>query len=63
MQSVAYTALPLMVTAVIWFLVFGLLLLIVCCCCICRKRGHGGYSQLVYSVCVILIILFTIAAM
>ena len=63
MQSVAYTAFPIMASAGIWFLVFGLFLIFVCCCCFFLKSGHGGYSQVVYFTAVILIILFTIVAM
>lgn len=63
LQSVAFTAAPFFVVAAAWFLLFALCLLIIClhhCCC--RKEPYG-YSRIAYALSLILLILFTIAAM
>ncbi|CAA3028699.1 uncharacterized protein LOC111389910 [Olea europaea subsp. europaea] len=60
--SVAFTAAPFFVIAAAWFLLFALCLLIIClhhCCC--RKEPYG-YSRIAYALSLILLILFTIAA-
>ncbi|RWR91047.1 transmembrane protein [Cinnamomum micranthum f. kanehirae] len=60
--SVGFTAAPLFVIAIVWFLVFGLsLLLIACCYCCCRGRSHG-YSQAIYTFSLVILIFFTVAA-
>ncbi|XP_021892886.1 uncharacterized protein LOC110810884, partial [Carica papaya] len=62
--SVAYTAVPLVITAIIWFVVGGFFLLcacLCCCCCCCRKK-HANYSRTFYAICLIFLVLFTISA-
>ncbi|CAK9142018.1 unnamed protein product [Ilex paraguariensis] len=61
-SSVAFTAAPLFLIAAIWFAGFGLCLLFMCFCfCCCRRRPYG-YSQTAYALSIILLSLFTIAA-
>ncbi|CAI9772923.1 unnamed protein product [Fraxinus pennsylvanica] len=60
--SVAFTAAPFFVIAAAWFLLFALCLLIIClrhCCC---QKEPYGYSRIAYALSLILLILFTIAA-
>lgn len=60
--SVAFTAAPFFVVAAVWFVLFGLTLLCTCfyfCCC---RRAPYGYSRACYALSLILLILFTIAA-
>ncbi|CAI9759684.1 unnamed protein product [Fraxinus pennsylvanica] len=60
--SVAFTAAPFFVIAAAWFWLFALCLLIIClrhCCC--HKEPYG-YSRIAYALSLILLILFTIAA-
>ncbi|GMN47420.1 hypothetical protein TIFTF001_016603 [Ficus carica] len=61
--SVAFTAVPLFVIAAIWFIVFGLCLSLICLCYCCCPREPYGYSRTAYALSLILLILFTIAAM
>ena len=64
MQSVAFTGIPLLVIAAIWFLIFGICLLILCCCCCCcRRKKACGYSRIAYALSPIFLTLFTITAM
>ncbi|KAG9450210.1 hypothetical protein H6P81_010175 [Aristolochia fimbriata] len=60
--SVGFTAAPPFVVAVVWFVIFGLVLLSMCCyfCC-CRRRSYS-YSRTAYALSLILLILFTCAA-
>lgn len=61
--SVGFTAVPLFVISAIWFLGFGLCLLITClCCCCCCSKEQYGYSRIAYALSLILLILFSIAA-
>lgn len=60
--SVGFTAAPLFVIALVWFVGFGLVLLLICCCyCCCRRRSYS-YSRTAYALSLILLILFTCAA-
>lgn len=60
--SVGFTAAPLFIIGGIWLILFGLSLLLICCCyCCCRKEPYG-YSRMAYALSLILLILFTIAA-
>ncbi len=63
MQSVAYTAVPVFSVAAVWFLGFGLCILVIIFCYLCRKREPYGYSPTCYALSLILLILFTFAAM
>uniref|UniRef100_M1CGR4 Transmembrane protein n=1 Tax=Solanum tuberosum TaxID=4113 RepID=M1CGR4_SOLTU len=60
--SVAYTAVPFFITALIWFVIFGLCLLFICVCSRCCKREPYGYSAMAYALSLIFLALFTIAA-
>lgn len=63
MQSVAYTAVPLILVGMLWFIVFGIVLLIIsCCCCFCRKK-YNTYSPAIYFISLILLIIFTLSTM
>ncbi|KAJ9189963.1 hypothetical protein P3X46_001206 [Hevea brasiliensis] len=60
--SVAYTAAPLFLIAVIWFLGFAVTLLVLCirrCCC---QLKNYGYSRTAYALSLIFLIFFTVAA-
>lgn len=63
MQSVAYTAVPFFIAALIWFVILGLCLLLICLCYRCCRREHYGYSRMAYALSLIFLVLFTIAAM
>ncbi|EAY95776.1 hypothetical protein OsI_17650 [Oryza sativa Indica Group] len=59
--SVAYTAVPLILVGMLWFIVFGIVLLIIsCCCCFCRKK-YNTYSPAIYFISLILLIIFTLS--
>ncbi|CAN4097899.1 unnamed protein product [Withania somnifera] len=60
--SVAFTAAPFFITALIWFVVFGLCLLLICLCSCCCKREPYGYSAVAYTLSLIFLVLFTCAA-
>ncbi|KAJ8641244.1 hypothetical protein MRB53_017938 [Persea americana] len=60
--SVGFTAVPLFVIALIWFVGFGLALLLICCCYCCFPRRRYGYSRTAYALSLIFLIFFTIAA-
>ncbi|RXI05651.1 hypothetical protein DVH24_017693 [Malus domestica] len=60
--SVGFTAAPFFVTAVVWFVVFGMSLLLICFCyCCCRKEQYG-YSRVAYALSLTILIFFTILA-
>ncbi|KAJ7966216.1 putative Transmembrane protein [Quillaja saponaria] len=60
--SVGFTAVPLFAVAAVWFLGFGLCLLLISLCYFCHKRQTYGYSRTCYSLSLVLLILFTLAA-
>lgn len=60
--SVAFTAAPFFVVALIWFVIFALCLLFICLCYCCCRRVPYGYSRTAYALSLILLILFTITA-
>uniref|UniRef100_A0A1J3DA60 Transmembrane protein n=1 Tax=Noccaea caerulescens TaxID=107243 RepID=A0A1J3DA60_NOCCA len=60
--SVAYTAAPFITIALVWFVFFGLCLSFICLCYCCCSHRPYGYSRLAYALSLILLILFTIAA-
>ncbi|EAZ24962.1 hypothetical protein OsJ_08742 [Oryza sativa Japonica Group] len=62
MASVGYTAFPLFIIALVWFVLFFLVMLGICCkhCC-CPHRSYT-YSRVAYALSLILLILFTCAA-
>ncbi|KAJ4896942.1 hypothetical protein Rs2_23736 [Raphanus sativus] len=60
--SVAYTAVPFVVIAGVWFVFFGLSLSLICFCYCCCARQPYGYSRIAYALSLILLISFTIAA-
>ncbi|KAL1551346.1 hypothetical protein AAHA92_19204 [Salvia divinorum] len=60
--SVLYTGSTLFLIASFWFVLFGIFLLLSCmyfCCC--RQRSYG-YSRVAYALSLILLTLFTVAA-
>ncbi|KAL3511940.1 hypothetical protein ACH5RR_024657 [Cinchona calisaya] len=60
--SAVFTAAPLFLVAAIWFVAIGLCMLLTCLCfCCCRRRNYG-YSQTAYALSLILLSLFTVAA-
>ncbi|XP_073134619.1 uncharacterized protein [Henckelia pumila] len=62
MHSVAYTAIPFFVVAIIWFAVFGLCLSLICLCYCCCRREPYGYSRIAYALSLIFLVFFTIFA-
>lgn len=59
--SVAYTAVPLFLIAVLWFVGFGVVLLVIsCCCCFCRSKSNA-YSPGCYLSSLVLLIVLTMA--
>ncbi|MQL93258.1 hypothetical protein Taro_025896, partial [Colocasia esculenta] len=60
--SVGFTAVPLFLIGIIWFLGFGLALLLICgCYCCCQRRSYS-YSRTAYALSLIFLMLFTCAA-
>ncbi|KAK9706248.1 hypothetical protein RND81_07G113100 [Saponaria officinalis] len=60
--SVAFTAAPFFIVAAVWWIIFGLSLICTCfyfCCC---RSAPYGYSRVCYALSLILLILFTVAA-
>ncbi|CAO2841106.1 unnamed protein product [Amaranthus hypochondriacus] len=60
--SVAFTAAPFFIIAAVWFVIFGLTLVGTClyfCCC---RKAPYGYSRICYALSLILLVLFTVAA-
>ncbi|GMY29235.1 transmembrane [Fagus crenata] len=60
--SVGFTAVPLFVIALVWFLAFGLCLCFICVCHFCCGREPYGYSKMAYALSLIFLIIFTITA-
>ncbi|XP_027363083.1 uncharacterized protein LOC113870805 [Abrus precatorius] len=60
--SVVFTAVPFFVVAAVWFVLFGLSLSLICLCYCCCPREPYGYSRLAYALSLILLVLFTLAA-
>lgn len=60
--SVGFSAAPFFVIALVWFVVFGLTLSLICCCYCCCPHPPYGYSKTAYALSLILLVLFTVAA-
>ncbi|KAF4392126.1 hypothetical protein F8388_004455 [Cannabis sativa] len=60
--SVGFTAAPFFVIALVWFVIFGLCLSLICLCYCCCSGEPYGYSRIAYALSLIMLILFTIAA-
>ncbi|XP_058226671.1 uncharacterized protein LOC131335362 isoform X2 [Rhododendron vialii] len=60
--SVGFTGITFFLIAAIWFVGFGLCLLLLCCCFCCCRREPYGYSRAAYALSLILLLLFTVAA-
>ncbi|KQK01187.1 uncharacterized protein LOC100835724 [Brachypodium distachyon] len=60
--SVGYTAYPLFLVALLWFVLFFLLMLGICCHHCCCPHHSYNYSRLAYALSLIFLILFTCAA-
>ncbi|TVU16312.1 hypothetical protein EJB05_39869 [Eragrostis curvula] len=59
--SVAFTAVPLFLAAMLWLMGFGVVLLIIsCCCCFCRNK-NPAYSPGCYVTSLVLLIILTMA--
>lgn len=62
-SSVGFSAAPLFIISLAWFLIFGLCLLTISVCHFCcRREQRIGYSRVAYILSLILLILFTLAA-
>ncbi|PSS08175.1 Protein tweety like [Actinidia chinensis var. chinensis] len=64
LYSVTFSAAPLFLIAVVWFLLFGICLCCMClrgCCCCCRREKPYGYTRHAYALSLSLVIIFTIA--
>ncbi|KAF8730094.1 hypothetical protein HU200_017060 [Digitaria exilis] len=60
--SVGYTAIPLFAIALFWFMFFFLVMLGICCHHCCCPHHSYKYSRTAYALSLILLILFTCAA-
>ncbi|XP_021739168.1 uncharacterized protein LOC110705585 [Chenopodium quinoa] len=60
--SVGYSAASLFIMSLVWFFVFGLCLLIISICHCCQREQRIGYSRIAYVLSLVLLILFTLAA-
>uniref|UniRef100_A0A0D9VM86 Uncharacterized protein n=1 Tax=Leersia perrieri TaxID=77586 RepID=A0A0D9VM86_9ORYZ len=61
-ESVGYTAAPLFAIALVWFVLFFLVMLGICCKHCCCPHRRYTYSRTAYALSLILLILFTCAA-
>ncbi|CAH8355915.1 unnamed protein product [Eruca vesicaria subsp. sativa] len=62
--SVGFSAVPFIVISIVWFVLLGLFLIcscLCCCCCGCGRRSYG-YSRVCYTLSLVFLLLFTIAA-
>ncbi|XP_057790669.1 uncharacterized protein LOC131007766 [Salvia miltiorrhiza] len=60
--SVLYTGSSLFLVAAFWFALFGIFMLLACMYVCCCRRRRYGYSRVAYALSLILLTLFTIAA-
>ncbi|XP_020583555.1 uncharacterized protein LOC110026779 [Phalaenopsis equestris] len=60
--SVGFSAAPLFVIALVWFVIFGLILLCSACYYCCCRRPIHSYSRVAYAISIILLLLFTLAS-
>ncbi|KAI7987124.1 hypothetical protein LOK49_LG13G02685 [Camellia lanceoleosa] len=61
--SVAFTAVPFFMIAMVWFVVFGLSLSLICLCHFCCRREEPyGYSRAAYVLSLVFLIIFTAVA-
>ncbi|KAM0929805.1 hypothetical protein ACQ4PT_001409 [Festuca glaucescens] len=60
--SVGYTAYPLFIVALLWFVLFFLLMIGITCYHCCCPHHSYSYSKVAYALSLILLILFTCAA-
>lgn len=63
MQSVGFTAAPLFLIGMVWFVGFGVVLLLIACYVCCCRRKSYSYSRTAYALSLILLVLFACAAM
>nr|XP_004288761.2 PREDICTED: uncharacterized protein LOC101307834 [Fragaria vesca subsp. vesca] len=62
LTSVAFTAVPFFIFALVWFVIFGIALCVICICYCCRKKPPYGYSRIAYCVSLVTLIVFTLMA-
>lgn len=63
LASVGFSAAPVFVAAAVWFVVFAVAAFIACCCRCCRGgNGDYSYSRVAFVVSLVLLLLFTAAA-
>lgn len=60
--SVGFSAAPLFGIAIGWFVIFGLILISSACYFCCCRRPIHSYSRIAYAISLILLLLFTLAA-
>ncbi|KAH0457440.1 hypothetical protein IEQ34_012755 [Dendrobium chrysotoxum] len=60
--SVGFTAAPLFIIALVWFVIFGLILISSACYYCCCRRPIDSYSRVAYAISLILLLFFTLAA-
>ncbi|KAL0915273.1 hypothetical protein M5K25_015678 [Dendrobium thyrsiflorum] len=60
--SVGFTAAPLFIIALVWFVIFGLILIFSACYYCCCRRPIDSYSRVAYAISLILLLFFTLAA-
>jgi hypothetical protein len=63
MQSAGFSAAPAFVLAALWFVSVAAAALVACCCRCCRGVGSSySYSRRVFAISLVLLIVFTAAA-
>lgn len=64
-QSAGFSAAPVFVLASLWFVAVAAAALVACCCCCCRgdRNSNYSYSRGVFALSLVLLIVFTAAAM
>ena len=62
-QSAGFSAAPVFVLAALWFVAVAAAALLACCCRCCRGGGSNySYSRRVFAISLVLLIVFTAAA-
>ncbi|KAI0502177.1 hypothetical protein KFK09_017124 [Dendrobium nobile] len=60
--SAAFSAIPIFVTALAWFVGFGAAMLFICCCSCCFRQRRYSYSRYFYAFSLLMLIVFTCTA-
>ncbi|OEL20833.1 hypothetical protein BAE44_0018149 [Dichanthelium oligosanthes] len=62
LASAGFSAAPLFVLAALWFVAVAAAALVACCSCCCRGSNNYSYSRRVFALSLVLLLVFTAAA-